>query len=81
MMKVDLIDDGILWAINRTLLHPRGYALAWSPSEREFYLQGDGSETWRFATDEELGDEQPEESEDIKFRAFEAALKRAKETT
>lgn len=51
----DLIHSGLLWAINRYLLHPRGFALAvhkdgdgnavgWS-------LRGDGREPWKYLTD------------------------------
>lgn len=48
-----LIDSGLLWLINRTVFHPRGYAVSihldsegnavgWS-------LMGDGDEPWSFA--------------------------------
>lgn len=54
---------GVLWAINRTLFHPRGFALglaypddatlsAIEAHEVEpigFRLYGDGSEPWKFA--------------------------------
>lgn len=57
----DLRTNGILWAINRYLFHPRGYALALSyhadddneptgePTGWAFF--GDGSEQWEYATD------------------------------
>lgn len=43
-----LLDDGILWWINRVAFHPRGYALAVDPVTGVFYLLGDGSETFSF---------------------------------
>ncbi len=38
--SVDLIDDGILWLINRTTFHPRGFALAYDPEQGTFALVG-----------------------------------------
>ncbi len=63
---VDILDDGILWAINRMLFHPRGFALAFDPSNGEFSLWGNGNEPWRYG---------PDVVEDAKFRLFEAALR------
>jgi hypothetical protein len=65
----ELSASGLLWAINRTLLHPRGYALAihkdgdgnavgWS-------LRGNGREPWKYYPDAE---------EDESFAAFERTL-------
>lgn len=45
---VDLREDGLLWLINRTTFHPRGFALALEP-DGSFSLLGDGGEPWRFA--------------------------------
>lgn len=56
--------SGILWAINRTIFHPRGYALALTRSDNDnpdngdfdrFTILGDGSEVWAF--DHEADDE------------------------
>ena len=47
LTKVDLTDDGLLWALNTSVLHPRGLALVRTP-EGSFYLMGDGQEVWVF---------------------------------
>lgn len=70
-----LRDFGVLWAVNATLLHPRGFAIAselpdmGSPAgpydDAGWKLLGDGSEPWSFADD-------PDTHE--KFRLFEAFL-------
>jgi hypothetical protein len=56
---------GLLWAINRYLFHPRGFALTFvqdeviqmnGPAKLEtvgVYMQGDGSECWAYATDDD----------------------------
>lgn len=46
--EVHLGSDGILWLINRVVFHPRGYALAINSDTHQFYLLGDGTETWSF---------------------------------
>lgn len=50
------IGSGVLWAINKHLLHPRGFALAIAlDSDREpvgWNILGDGTEPWHFDTDE-----------------------------
>ena len=76
MLETDLLKDGVLWAINRVLFHPRGYALAYDQADGTFFILGDGRETWRFATKEE-GLDAPGEGEDDKFLAFEDVLSRA----
>lgn len=48
---VDLIDDSLLWLINRTVFHPRGYALRYDDGTGEFALIGDGTEPWVYAGD------------------------------
>lgn len=51
---IELRDSGLLWLINRTVFHPRGYALALITSGGQaagWDLVGDGSEPWRFADD------------------------------
>lgn len=67
---------GLLWAINRYLLHPRGFALALhfddgTDAENDltapptgWSILGDGSETWNFT----------EADDDRLMRAFEAFL-------
>lgn len=61
-------DQGVLWAINRYLFHPRGYALALMVEEdgtvSGWSIQGDGSEVWTFTS----------EDDDRLFAAFEAFL-------
>lgn len=52
----ELRDTGLLWLINTTVFHPRGWALAIHNSEMVpeggtatgWSLQGDGTEPWRF---------------------------------
>lgn len=46
-IPVDLRDDGLLWLINRTTFHPRGFALA-IEADGTFSLLGTGDEAWRF---------------------------------
>ena len=67
---VDLFDTGVLWAINRTLFHPRGFGLAVETDAATgavigWSLHGDGSEPWKF---------EDNEMEDARFAAFEALL-------
>ncbi len=47
-IPVDFFDDGLLWLINKSLLHPRGYALGVDVNTKEMTLLGNGSEPWRF---------------------------------
>lgn len=51
----ELRDAGLLWLINATVFHPRGYALALHVDDSGavvgWSLMGDGSEPWRFAND------------------------------
>lgn len=48
----DFRDEGLLWAINRVLFHPRGYAVAFVYEDdgkvAGWQLLGDGSEVWKF---------------------------------
>lgn len=44
---VNLQQDGLLWAINRSVLHPRGYALGMD-EDGALALYGDGSEVIRY---------------------------------
>lgn len=48
---VSLIDDSLLWLVNRTVFHPRGYALGFDVETRCFSLLGDGTEPWVFSGD------------------------------
>lgn len=61
-------DTGVLWAINRYLLHPRGYALTFHFDEEHRLLgwsvQGDGGEVYTFS----------ETDDDDGFARFEAFL-------
>ena len=54
-VDVDLFDDGLLWLINRTVFHPRGYALAVGLDDdgkiSGFELWGNGDEPWQFGAD------------------------------
>lgn len=62
-------DSGFLWAINRLVFHPRGFALSVEMSTGQLQLWGDGSETWQF-----------EEGDDDQYRRnFEATLSRLQE--
>lgn len=49
-VPVSLIDDGILWLINRVIFHPRGFALA-VDKDGNFFLCGDGTEPHAFHHD------------------------------
>lgn len=51
--QVDLNSDGILWLINRSVFHPRGYDLAYDRESGRFWLLGDGDEPWSFARGQE----------------------------
>ncbi len=50
----ELSDTGLLWLINRTVFHPRGFALALHEQDGEitgWSLLGDGTEAWSFPED------------------------------
>ena len=53
----ELRTTGLLWLINTTVLHPRGYAMALGYSDNGkcdgWRIVGDGSEPWQFGCDEE----------------------------
>lgn len=68
-VTVDLRDDGLLWLINATVFHPRGFALAMDTETNQFSLLGDGSEPWRYGEDT---------ATDALFAKAEAALGRAR---
>lgn len=70
-VPVDLRADGVLWAINRHVFHPQGFALGVDPDDnRVLRLYGNGSEVYRYDTDV---------PEDDLFAAFQALLQRARE--
>lgn len=54
--EIKLRDSGLLWLVNKALLHPRGYALGVAVehrSDHRLFLYGDGSEPWTFQLPEE----------------------------
>lgn len=53
MMRIDLREDGLLWLINTTVFHPRGFALALA-DDGTLHLQGDGTNPWYFNVDEDM---------------------------
>lgn len=73
-VPVDWFTDGLLWAVNTTLLHPRGYALAVDPDTGVMTLQGDGTERWSFGCDDATAG-----TCDERFDQFHALLARATE--
>lgn len=60
----ELLDNGVIWAINRVLFHPRGYALGINTEDATFELWGNGDEPWEFRSVDE----------DAKMKAFNALL-------
>lgn len=70
-IEVDFREDGILWALNRAVFHPRGFALGVSPGDNKLFLYGDGSEAWSYA-------ESMNETENKLFDAFEDMLDKAR---
>jgi hypothetical protein len=48
------VDSGLLWALNRLVLHPRGFALSWDDTEQTWQLFGDGTECWAFEHDTDI---------------------------
>lgn len=50
-------ENGLLWLINATVFHPRGYALMLGKDQNGkvmgWDLTGDGTEPWQFASDPE----------------------------
>lgn len=51
--EVDWRADGLLWLVNRTVFHPRGYALGLDVEKGRWFLLGDGSEPWNFPDGDE----------------------------
>jgi hypothetical protein len=65
--------SGLLWLLNRAVLHPRGFAVGFSYAEGDdidtaapigWVLYGDGTEAWRF----------PEDDPETEFMAVENLL-------
>lgn len=50
-VEVDLRADGVLWLINTSVFHPRGFALSVVEPTGELRLLGDGTEPWQYGTD------------------------------
>lgn len=51
----ELRDSGLLWLINRTVFHPRGYAFCLVIQDGEavgWQMLGDGSEPWTLGVEE-----------------------------
>lgn len=53
----ELLSTGLLWLINTSVLHPRGYAMSIEFDDQGkaigWHLMGDGGERWEFADDAE----------------------------
>jgi len=78
----ELREHGLLWLINRTVFHPRGYALGLSYPEdasREdieahrvqpvgFTILGDGTEPWNY--DNEMHEDAPFEAAEALFASL-----------
>lgn len=68
----DMSNTGVLWAINRYLFHPRGYALSLILDDdgavTGWQILGDGKEVWTFR----------EASDDVNFVKFESFLEKLK---
>lgn len=66
----EMSDEGLLWLINRTCFHPRGFALAFHKEDdgtvSGWSMMGDGSEVWTFS-------EQADDEDFAKVQAFLAA--------
>jgi hypothetical protein len=69
----ELADSGMLWLVNRSVFHPRGFALALHLDEAGnatgWSVKGDGAEPWAFLMDAE---------EDARFHAASQTLADAK---
>lgn len=75
---VNLRTDGVLWMVNKSVFHPRGFALAIS-DDGFITLEGDGSEPWVFGDpDDAEKNAAMWAAEQDRFAAFEALLARAK---
>lgn len=62
--QVDVLTDGLIWCLNRSVLHPRGFAIG-TDEERRLFMYGSGEGVWRY-----------EDLEDEKREAFDAMLER-----
>ena len=52
-VPIDWREDGLLWLINTTVFHPRGFALGMKADGSGPVLLGDGSEPYSFDPDDE----------------------------
>lgn len=69
----ELVDDGLLWAINRYIFHPRGMALMWGEDhEGDYFGMASFSETVQF--DQEMDDDGMERWESFLNRIKEKAI-------
>lgn len=50
-IPVDLRADGVLWMINKSVFHPRGFALAIEVESGNLTLMGDGRQPWTYDHD------------------------------
>lgn len=50
-VPVPLVESGLLWLINTTVFHPRGFALGYALDTGDFTLFGDGSERLSYSED------------------------------
>ena len=71
-VPVDWVDDGLLWLVNKSVFHPRGFALAYNQEEEAWLLVGDGTESWRFEDSEDF-------MENEKFAAVEELFAEARD--
>jgi len=82
----EIRDTGLLWLINRTVFHPRGYALFLHYEDREnplapggvatgWGLMGDGSEPWKFGDPPEEALALGAKTEDELFQMVKELLK------
>lgn len=67
MVPFDWFEDGVLWLVNATVFHPRGFALGRERDSGEFRILGDGSEPWTYPDSPEI---------DARMRAVERLFER-----
>jgi hypothetical protein len=48
----DMREFGLLWLLNTTCLHPRGFAIGVNPDGSDWKLFGDGTQPWSYLTKE-----------------------------
>jgi hypothetical protein len=77
VIPVDLRTDGLLWLINTTVFHPRGFALAMDVKSGALSLMGDGTEPWSYMTTEQHPDNPGALDVDALFAATQDLFERA----